>query len=1170
MARPSIVIGLGGTGQWVLTHLKKTLLETYEGRLPKEVRLLAFDTMPTAAVAARAGVTDKSKEVHVGNVRLEERKEFIPLTGNGFDLGKDVAKGKYPYIGSWFDARYYLDRAMPALWDLATGAGQVRQFGRLAFFMNSESEIWPHLRRAVSDLQQGVSEGRELELMIIASFAGGTGAGMFVDTGVLARSLSQLLGRNLIIRGFFVLPVAFGALARKDRMYHHMLARSFAAWRELDRFMSMGSDYGTRRMTYVPKNSQLDLYVDARPFDVCYIVDARREAHSLNTLPPEQGVFPAMAEFIASIIDEKAGREYTEYITTNVGGAFQAQSGEPRYSAFGTYTVKVPVYYAVQEASFMFLRDFLQRWLVPLRDADKKVTGLSAIKNQELSEGLSGREAALHFLQSEGVDSYVPPEEAGAQAKHRIANTLFMQRVADIYARRSLDDAQSIQRDAEGGHAVLEEGSVSPATYVGVLTAFPAQENLGALREEVEAAVEAALDVWSAVPPSKEFGDTPEEALYRFMQDIPAFMREHFGAHESGGVSARGRFGKALDKGKGFQVQRFQELLQHWLLNTLNGTSTDPVLAKGGKLGFAYDFVKGLVDYFDYFLRYLEKVRHKRDQLQLMNAILQEEEEARLYMQDMAAKKCLFVMTHPRAYSAQRQYLEIVQDHIQVIADNMVLATLRQAAEEMRAVSLQLQSELERWMQLLAVGDEALGVQGLLPAVEGDLQAILDLHEADKATESTQRLLDVTAYQPDEEDLADAFGRIRWAVERHDEALRVGCYVRVPEVVGKDEEGNDIIRDKEYALETNPGLAESTNKKVLNNLARAYYREWPKEHYVVDELLRSPVYADAEKFAQELLEYAHPLLARRSAADASREKSSLYVRMKREGLNPEVGEYARQVEKYLKTHSPKQVEPDHIKFVESEDPHRVVLVRSQDNIRSIDFDILETLHKAYKEHIQEGNQLENAARLHIFPAEVHAAQLEQQLPTVLNKPYRIFHPKVVMLLEYLDRVKWFFRAYALGYIKKQEGNSGERGFVFEMPWERGEVYRITLVPLELRDKWPDIFHVMQQFVLEGRDAVITTRYIDWELVRRTILGKEQSLRDGGKLARLYERKLERALIRELEKKGAQLKQQARTSHDTASVESIGWEWDSGQEYLDLADVARLLYKEALEEQTSLL
>jgi hypothetical protein len=44
MTRPALIIGLGGTGQWVLTYLKKDLLETGIGKMPSVVRLLCFDT----------------------------------------------------------------------------------------------------------------------------------------------------------------------------------------------------------------------------------------------------------------------------------------------------------------------------------------------------------------------------------------------------------------------------------------------------------------------------------------------------------------------------------------------------------------------------------------------------------------------------------------------------------------------------------------------------------------------------------------------------------------------------------------------------------------------------------------------------------------------------------------------------------------------------------------------------------------------------------------------------------------------------------------------------------------------------------------------------------------------------------------------------------------------
>ena len=90
MARPAVIIGLGGTGQWVLTYIKKDLLETNRGQLPSNVRLLVFDTMPQATVeTAQAG---GEKEVKVGTIKLTTDTEFVHLGGNIFDLANQVKR----------------------------------------------------------------------------------------------------------------------------------------------------------------------------------------------------------------------------------------------------------------------------------------------------------------------------------------------------------------------------------------------------------------------------------------------------------------------------------------------------------------------------------------------------------------------------------------------------------------------------------------------------------------------------------------------------------------------------------------------------------------------------------------------------------------------------------------------------------------------------------------------------------------------------------------------------------------------------------------------------------------------------------------------------------------------------------------------------------------------
>ena len=80
MPKPSIIIGLGGTGQKVLTYLKKELLETHNGKMPENVQLLAYDTMPSPEIVkamAKSGVAADSAEFQkaaIGAVSLADNK----------------------------------------------------------------------------------------------------------------------------------------------------------------------------------------------------------------------------------------------------------------------------------------------------------------------------------------------------------------------------------------------------------------------------------------------------------------------------------------------------------------------------------------------------------------------------------------------------------------------------------------------------------------------------------------------------------------------------------------------------------------------------------------------------------------------------------------------------------------------------------------------------------------------------------------------------------------------------------------------------------------------------------------------------------------------------------------------------------------------------------------
>ena len=216
MTRPAVIIGLGGTGQWILTFLKKDLLEIGNGQLPKEVQLLCFDTTSQVSVEAGYGAKKSNEEaVRAGAVRLEDGTEFVPIGANVTDLAKGISRNEYPHL-QWYPAGSYLAKLNPGAFNTREGSGQIRHMGRISLFQDvtapTNSKVLSHLRRVFSNIKTHgmVSADRQLEIIIIGSLAGGTGAGLLVDIALLAREQAAKLGlKTAVVRGFFVLPRAF-------------------------------------------------------------------------------------------------------------------------------------------------------------------------------------------------------------------------------------------------------------------------------------------------------------------------------------------------------------------------------------------------------------------------------------------------------------------------------------------------------------------------------------------------------------------------------------------------------------------------------------------------------------------------------------------------------------------------------------------------------------------------------------------------------------------------------------------------------------------------------------------------------------------------------------------------------------------------------------------------
>ena len=117
---------MGGTGQWVLTYVKKSLVETY-GKVPDTVQLLAFDT--TSDQSDASVESEKEEQAQVGNITLDPG-EFVFLGGNIRRICEEIGReDKHKHIGSWLQAKYYLNAQDDDSYEISKGAGRRRPFG---------------------------------------------------------------------------------------------------------------------------------------------------------------------------------------------------------------------------------------------------------------------------------------------------------------------------------------------------------------------------------------------------------------------------------------------------------------------------------------------------------------------------------------------------------------------------------------------------------------------------------------------------------------------------------------------------------------------------------------------------------------------------------------------------------------------------------------------------------------------------------------------------------------------------------------------------------------------------------------------------------------------------------------------------------------------------------
>ncbi|SEH05751.1 tubulin-like doman-containing protein [Candidatus Venteria ishoeyi] len=344
MAVHALVLGFGGTGAHILTYLKEISVLKQGGK-PEGIKFLLFDTLAnwkpgeTVQIMGGAG-EEKVAEGHEKGTSLEPATEYYylkddhpPLEHYAYQLlapGSGNTK-QYSHLKDWLHTAWLSRHIAKDKLNITDGAAQQRQIGRFAMFQNIRP-IVSYIESALRELKSQAGDAT-VQVWIVGSSAGGTGAGSMLDAAFMARLAASRVGGSIQVSGTIVLPDIYGDKPGISN------ARTYALFRELDRFQEVGfgnsNDHRyfingkqTASQVWYDHTGQQRALVEGRLFDNLFYLgipcngDSEREAF-----------FSSVANAMDPYLDDNQGPRLLEHSVNNVGFAA---------SSFGAARLYVP------------------------------------------------------------------------------------------------------------------------------------------------------------------------------------------------------------------------------------------------------------------------------------------------------------------------------------------------------------------------------------------------------------------------------------------------------------------------------------------------------------------------------------------------------------------------------------------------------------------------------------------------------------------------------------------------------------------------------------------------------------------------------------------------------------------------------------------------------------
>jgi hypothetical protein len=283
--RPTLFIGAGGTGMEVMMRIRRRILSAVWNRQhPTRVesigdfpvaRFLHFDLDNQAIIdEGKSQRTDPWFEL----VKLSEEERLVePLDLPQYHESDD-SLARFPMIENWMPLRPKKLRSLGI--DPSKGAGQIRALARLYLF-DKYPKLRGRIKGALNFLSSNAGNERKenyqrlglqvdtskFRIVVIASNAGGTGAGSAIDLGWIAKAIARQEVSDSQVDLVMFLPSGY-AKANKERTE----ANAYATLMELETTMR---DMNARVQWMDPDS----VVGRGAPFDDVYFVDTANLAN---------------------------------------------------------------------------------------------------------------------------------------------------------------------------------------------------------------------------------------------------------------------------------------------------------------------------------------------------------------------------------------------------------------------------------------------------------------------------------------------------------------------------------------------------------------------------------------------------------------------------------------------------------------------------------------------------------------------------------------------------------------------------------------------------------------------------------------------------------------------------------------------------------------------------